>query len=540
MILRGFLGINMKLEIKTVREILRLRQLGLSLSEVAARIGCSKSAVKKYVDRAKDNHAEHYLAIGLDNTSLGQILQPTVRNARGLVDPNWEAVFIEHTQSDVPLAKIWENYVSQVGEEKALKYSAFCENYKRYTCVLPDDLIDGYLALEWRPGEYVQIDYSGDGIPITDTAGKTTIAQIFVAVLPYSGYTFAYATADQKRDSWLDSLIKLFRHLGGVPTYVVLDNTKALVIKASKYNPVLCPEFKTFCRFYGVVPDAVNPHSPRQKGAVENAVKNVQASIIKPLAGHRFFDLDSLNAKIETMLVEFNDRPVKSRGGLSRKDLAVRETVQLHPLPEAQYELSVEIKILTVRKDGCVRLGNSRYSVPYRYIGKKVEVRIMPRARLVAVVFDGQKIAEHAYKSTELPTITRRIEHLRPEQRFVLMPPEEMIAEIGQCGPKALQFSQYLHKHLPTALLKRQLQGCMYLMRQAGAAVFEECCAETLKCTRPNLETLQAKISATLKEQEPSKPAVKKNTHSMAKKTIKSSFRGAAYYQDAANEEKAS
>ncbi len=134
----------MKLEIKTVREILRLRQLGLSLSEVAARIGCSKSAVKKYVDRAKDNHAEHDLAIGLDNTSLGQILQPTVRNARGLVDPNWEAVFIEHTQSDVPLAKIWENYVSQVGEEKALKYSAFCENYKRYTCVLPDDLIDGY------------------------------------------------------------------------------------------------------------------------------------------------------------------------------------------------------------------------------------------------------------------------------------------------------------------------------------------------------------------------------------------------------------
>ncbi|HIU37431.1 MAG TPA: hypothetical protein IAC56_04070 [Candidatus Aphodousia faecigallinarum] len=74
-------------------------------------------------------------------------------------------------------------------------------------------MIDGYLALEWNPGEYVQIDYSGDGVPITDIEGKTKMAQIFVAVLPYSGYIFAYATADQKRDSWLDALVMLFHHL---------------------------------------------------------------------------------------------------------------------------------------------------------------------------------------------------------------------------------------------------------------------------------------------------------------------------------------
>lgn len=514
--------------------MLRLHQLGLSLAEIAKATGYSKSAVKKYVDRARRQHAEHDLAIGLDNGALKQILQPAVRNARGFIDPNWEAVFIEHTQNNVPLAQLWESYVEQVDEDKALKYSAFCLNYKRFSQSLPEDLLDGYLALEWRPGEYVQIDYSGDGIPVTDTTGKTTTAQIFVAVLPYSGYTFAYATPDQKRDSWLDALVMLFRHLGGTPSYVVLDNTKSLVIKASKFNPALSPEFKTFCRYYGVVADAVNPHSPRQKGAVENAVRNVQMSIIKPLEGHRFFDLASLNAKLEAMLREFNDRPVKSRGGLSRKELVVKEELQFKKLPTLEYELSVEIKLLTVRKDGCIRLGNNRYSVPYRYIGKKVEVRIMPRAGLIIIVLDGQKIAEHAYRRTEMPSISRKLEHLRPEQRFVLMPPEDLMAEIGQCGPKAEAFCKHLHKHLATPLLKRQLQGCLYLMRRAGPVVFEECCAETLESTRPNLETLQEKVNAAIKPEESLKPVTKPNRHCMS--PTKSSFRGASYYRDASKE----
>ena len=472
------------------------------------------------------------MAAGLDNAALTKILQPDVRVARGVVDPDWEAAFIRHTQSKITLTKLWEEYVGQVGESQALKYSAFCENFNRFTHRLPDDLIDGYLALEWNPGEYVQIDYSGDGVPITDIEGKTKMAQIFVAVLPYSGYIFAYATADQKRDSWLDALVMLFHHLGGTPSYLILDNAKALVIKASKFNPVLNPEFKTFCRYYGVVPDAVNPYRPRQKGAVENSVKIVQNQILKPIEGHRFFDLASLNAKLAEMLAELNAKPVAARGGLSRKELAAREQLQFKDLPAIEYELSIEIKLLTVRKDGCIRLGNSRYGVPYRFIGKKVEVRVMPRARKVLIFFEGRQITEHAYRKTDEAVMTRKLEHLKPEHRFALLPPEELMQEIGQCGPQSEQFCEHLYEHLAKPLLKRQLQGCLSLIRQVGPNVFEECCGATLESAKVNLEALQERIRFTASQQEPKKPATKPNTHSMPHSSVKSSFRGATYYRN--------
>ena len=116
--------------------------------------------------------------------------------------------------------------------------------------------------------------------------------------------------------------------------------------------------------YYGIVADAVNPYSPRQKGAVENAVKQVQKSIIKPLQGVRFFNIDQVNARLTPMLKELNDKPMVGRAGLSRRELAYRELPMLRDLPQPDYELSMIIKSLTVRKDGCIRLGNARYSVP--------------------------------------------------------------------------------------------------------------------------------------------------------------------------------
>lgn len=109
----------MKLKIAAVRDILRYRQLGLSYSEIANAIGCSKSSVKKYVDRAVANNVEHSVAAALSDSSLGDILQPRQRNLHGQIDPDWQAVFLEHTQKDFSLKELWQNYVELVGEEHA-------------------------------------------------------------------------------------------------------------------------------------------------------------------------------------------------------------------------------------------------------------------------------------------------------------------------------------------------------------------------------------------------------------------------------------
>ena len=529
----------MKLKIAAVRDILRYRQLGLSYSEIANTIGCSKSSVKKYIDRAVANNAEHSVAAALSDSSLGDILQPRQRNLHGQIDPDWQAVFLEHTQKDFSLKELWQNYVELVGEEHALKYSAFCENYRKFVKTLPDELVDGYLALEWTPGEYVQIDYSGDGIEMVDADGVVSEAQIFVAVLPYSSYIFVYATPDQSRDSWLDALIMLFRHLDGVPPYMQLDNSRSLVLKGSKFNPLLSKDFKNFCQYYGIVADAVNPYSPRQKGAVENAVNQVQRSIIKPLQGVRFFNIEQVNARLVSMLEELNNKPMVGRAGLSRKELVLRELPLLHELPKPDFELSMIIKTLTVRKDGCIRLGNARYSVPHQIIGKKVEVRILPRAAKVIIRLDGVTLREDKYRQPAEPTIYRKMEHLTPAQQYVLMPPSQMIEKIAQCGPQAEGFCKYLHEHIATPLLKRQLRGCLYLMSKTGPTIFEQCCRKALESVPVNFDALQQAVNTVLTAQESKKPVIGNNKHRMPRKTAKSTFRGAEYYRDAPKEDKA-
>lgn len=473
------------------------------------------------------------MANALSDPSLGKLLQPSKRQSIGIVEPHWETIFIQHTQNKLPLKHLWQSYVNDNGEDHSLRYSAFCSNYRRYTKTLPQDLVDGYLALEWKPGEYVQIDYSGNGIEVVDTNGNRTVAQIFVAVLPYSGYIFAYATADQRRDSWIDALIMLFRHLGGVTSYMLVDNARAVVRKPSKFNPVLNAEFHTFCRYYGIIADAVNPYQPRQKGAVENAVRQVQNCIIKPLAGFRFFSLDEVNLKLETMLRELNNKPMAARAGLSRKELCLREEPHFHELPQLEYELSLQIKTLVVRKDGCIRLGNARYSVPYKHIGKKVEVRILPRLGRVIVCLDGITLAEHELRTPAEPTIYRDVKHLSPSHRFMLLTPKERMQSIAECGANAEKFVTYLHQHVATPLLKRQLQGCLHFMGKLDKPTFNECCRQALESSPVNFEALQAAVSKALAERDSKKePVVGTNRHRMPNQTSESSFRGADYFRN--------
>ena len=67
-------------------------------------------------------------------------------------------------------------------------------------------------------GEKLFVDYAGDTVPIVDAAtGEITRAQIFVAVLGASNYTFACATARQTTADWIDGQMQALEFIGGVP-----------------------------------------------------------------------------------------------------------------------------------------------------------------------------------------------------------------------------------------------------------------------------------------------------------------------------------
>ena len=146
---------------------------------------------------------------------------------------------------------------------------------------------------------------------------------------------------------------------GGVPKHIYLDNSTSLVLKADKYNPKICNEYREFCDYYGTIPVAVRPGKPKDKAAVENAVRWVQVKILSNLHSQKFFDINELNAAMLKELDRFNRHTLTTRtDGFSRWDLMQEERSALRPMPPMPYELSSVSKILNVQKNSVVRLNN--------------------------------------------------------------------------------------------------------------------------------------------------------------------------------------
>ena len=88
-------------------------------------------------------------------------------------------------------------------------------------------------------GEKLFVDYAGDGVPVVvdRLTGEIRTAQIFVAVLGASNFTYSEATWTQGLADWIGAHVHAFEAIGGVPRLLVPDNTKVAVIKACLYDP---------------------------------------------------------------------------------------------------------------------------------------------------------------------------------------------------------------------------------------------------------------------------------------------------------------
>src|SRR5690606_24172301 len=101
-------------------------------------------------------------------------------------------------------------------QEKAYSYSQYCYHYQQWKSKLKTSMRQNH-----RAGERLFVDYSGQTVPITDpTTGEVHTAQIFVAVLGASNYTYAEATYSQTLYDWIGSHIRAFDYFKGVTTLV--------------------------------------------------------------------------------------------------------------------------------------------------------------------------------------------------------------------------------------------------------------------------------------------------------------------------------
>jgi hypothetical protein len=247
------------------------------------------------------------------------------------------------------------------------------------------------VRFETPPGRQLQIDFGETVVPI----GADTIRlHLFVATLGYSRRLFCQPFRHQRQSAWLAGLEAVFRHFGGIPREVLLDNPRALV----DYHNIQTREvrfnagFLAFARDWGFTPRACAPYRARTKGKDERGVGYVKHNAI---AGHVFASWAALEAHL---LAWSRDVADERKHGTTEEAPRVRfdreEAAALQPLAGRASFIQTRTVLRGVGAEGTVELDTNRYSVPWRLIG--TVVRLTVRDGKVHIHHGATEIAVHA------------------------------------------------------------------------------------------------------------------------------------------------
>src|SRR5215212_6120702 len=187
-----------------VAAMLRLRALGWGTRRIAAEFGCSRNTVKRYVERG--GWAPLAVAsrpCALDG--LGGWLAERFRRHRGNADVVRQELLAEHGIA-VSLRTV-ERAVAHLRRELAAEAGAT-------------------VRFETPPGRQLQIDFGERQVRIGEESVR---AYLFVATLGYSRRVYVRAFRHERQAAWFAGIEGAFRHFGGRPAELLLDNARALV-----------------------------------------------------------------------------------------------------------------------------------------------------------------------------------------------------------------------------------------------------------------------------------------------------------------------
>lgn len=413
-----------------IREALRLHlQAGLSYNEVGRALKISKSAVGKYVSLARVAGVDWDVAQTLSDEDLeARLYRPALPRSSHQRAPDFGVVHQELKRPGVTLMLLWEEYAT--GNPLAYKYTSFCIKYAEFAKCQQRSMRQIHIA-----GEKLFVDYAGDTVPIVDpVTGEITQAQIFVATLGASNYTYACATPRQTTADWIGAQVQTLEFIGGVPRLIVPDQTRSLIKTPDRYDPEPNRTYEEFARHYGCAVLAARPAHPRDKPKVEGSVLLVQRWILARLRNRRFFSLAELNRAIAELLIDLNNRPFKKLPGCRRSAFESLDAPALRPLPAQRYAIG-RWKTAKVNIDYHVEFEGHYYSVPHRLVGAKIDVRVT--GQLLECFASNQRVASHAV-STVRGGFTTVPDHMPASHRAHLQwTPAKLIAWGQACGWRA-------------------------------------------------------------------------------------------------------
>lgn len=424
-----------ELIMRKIREILRLALMcHLSNRRIAESCSVTHPTVEKYRNIAESSGLTYEEIQGMDDTEVMKkfkLGREKINTEKPLPDWNW--IHQESRKKSVTLQLLWEEY--KEGNPAGYQLSQFYERYKRWCKKL-----DVSMRQVHKAGEKMFVDFAGDTVKIHDRfTGKTRDAQIFIAALGASNYTYAEAVWSQDLFNWVEAHVRAFEYFGGVTELVIPDNLKSGVTIPCLYEPELNATYREMSIHYGTAVIPARIRKPKDKSQGEIGVYVVERWILAALRNRIFFSLEELNLAIKELLEKLNSRKFKKMDGSRLSWFESIEKSALKPLPRERYEFALWKKA-AVNIDYHVEIEKHYYSVPYQLVREKVDVRYTTKT--IEVFYRNKRVASHVrsymqYQSTSLK------EHM-PEahQKYLEWPPSRIIdwaATVGESCAAATQ-----------------------------------------------------------------------------------------------------
>jgi transposase len=494
---------NKFISMHALRRMLLLIQRDFSDRNIAIELNLSRVTVGQYHQRIRSTSRNCEELLALSDAQLTGLLQQEIEKK---ADPRLDDFMLRR---DYFLEEL-----NNRGVTKKLLLAEYrkvypdCYGYTRF-CELLDEakaISQASMHQEHVAGDVLQIDFAGDKISYLDKVLGEVACIVFVAVLPYSGYTFVMALLDATVPQLVKALNACLRYFGGVPMQTKCDNMKQAVIKASRYEPTFNELLEQWSIHNGTALITARVQKPKDKPHVEGGVKLSYQRIYAPLRNETFGSIEELNEAIRLQVERHNHTPLQRKRYSRFERFMDMEKGTLSPLPSEPFivkkrsERAVEHNYHFLLSED-----NHYYSVPYSYIGKKLTA--VYDTDTVEVYLGQERIVTynrnprpHAY--TTLP------EHMPPAhlayQEQKGWDSAYFLTQAAKIGPATHGYMQGILKSRPVE--QHSFNGCRGLLREAikkniGYARMEAACKRGLLASVFNYKTICNILEKRLDEQ---------------------------------------
>lgn len=468
-----------EVEMWEILEVLRRVQRRESKAAIKRATGRTRKTIRRYVEKARelgwDGEAEpeEALAVAVARRLKPVPDAPRAGTSEAALEPHRERMrawlFPEGGGRGLRLAKVHE-LLGRMGV--AVPYSSL-HRFAVAHLGFQDRKRTTVRVAEVAPGELAEVDFGRLGLVPDPETGKRRVVHALIVTLVYSRHQYVHVTTSQEIPDLVGGLEDAWEFFGGVAARVVLDNLKAAVTKADRYEPAFARTFEEYSRHRGFVIDAAVVRHPTGKPHVERQVQYVRENFFR---GETWIDV----AHVQREAIRWCTEKAGTRiHGTTRERPLVRfeaEKAALLALDRPRFDPPTWVKC-KVHPDHHIQFDKAIYSVPNPYLRKRVWVRA--DGKLVRVYFEGELVKTHARKppggrSTDYDDYPEEL------SAYAMRDPDRMIAEGRRLGVHVGRFlERLLVAPFPWAHL-RQAQKLLRLGNKYGRGRVDAACKRAL------------------------------------------------------------